>query len=118
MQQVCHLVITHLLIQSTSITFKLKILLKSGSWSKGACVNLSFNIVKASSCAVPQTKGTSLFVSSLRGAAMVLNSLTKRLQKPARPRKLLTCVTVLGCDQFSIASILALSTSIPCGVTT
>src|SRR6187399_3272752 len=37
---------------------------------------------------------------------------------PARPRKLLTCVTVLGCGQLSIASILALSTSIPCGVTT
>src|SRR3954471_7533576 len=33
-------------------------------------------------------------------------------------RKLLTCVTVLGCGQLSIASILALSTLIPCGVTT
>jgi hypothetical protein len=52
--------------------------LKSGSCSKGACVNLSFRIVNASSCAVPEEKGMPFLVSSCNGAAMELKSRTNR----------------------------------------
>jgi hypothetical protein len=51
--------------------------LKSGSWRRGAWVNLSFSMSKAFSCRVPQEKGTLFFVSSFNYAAMVLKSFTK-----------------------------------------
>lgn len=45
--------------------------------------------------------------------AIFEKSLVNRLQKPARPRKLLTPLTLMGGGSFSITSILAWLTSIP-----
>src|SRR3954462_2082462 len=65
---------------------------KFGKTNNGASVSFLFSSSKACCCALPQTKGTFFFVSSFKGQvvssfkgqAMVLKSLTKRRYNLAR----------------------------------
>jgi hypothetical protein len=85
---------------------RLNILSKSGSCSNNTCVSLDLSSSKACCCDETHGNGSPFFIYSWRGAAMVLKLRTKYRSNPTIPRKLRTCVIVVGIGQLVIEQFL------------